>query len=70
MNSAMDELTAETRRSYGEERVGAFARWQLQMSEFGPFIPLFQPAVHRAHGDRVTEVPLTPLGTVDVANIR
>ena len=70
VNTAMDELTAETRRSYGEERVGAFARWQLQMSEFGPFIPLFQPAVHRAHGDRVTEVPLTPLGTVDVASIR
>lgn len=69
VNSAMDALTAETRRSYGDERAGAFARWQLQMSEFGPFVPLFQPAAHRAHGDRVTEVPLTPLGVIDVASI-
>ena len=70
VSSAMDELTAETRRSYGEERAGAFARWQLQMSEFGPFVPLFQPAAHRANGDRVTEVPLTPLGTIDLASVQ
>ena len=68
VSSAMDELTADTRRSYGEERAGAFARWQLQMSEFGPFVPLFQPAAHRANGDRVIEVPLTPLGTIDLAS--
>jgi len=70
VNSAMDELTEVTRRAFGEDRPGAFARWQLQMREFGPFVPLFQPAAHHAHGDRVTEVPLTPLGIINLARIR
>ena len=70
VSSAMDGLTAETRTSFGEERPGAFARWQLQMEQFGPFVPLFQPAAHLAHGERVTAVPRTSIGSVDLAGIR
>ncbi|GAA6525946.1 ABC transporter substrate-binding protein [Intrasporangium sp. DVR] len=70
VNSALDTLTAATRTSFGDERPGAFARWQLQMQQFGPFVPLFQPAAHVAHGGRVTAVPRTPIGSVDLAGIR
>ena len=70
VSSAMDALTAATRTSYGDERPGAFARWQLQMEQFGPFVPLFQPAAHLAHGERVTAVPRTSIGSVDLAGIR
>jgi peptide/nickel transport system substrate-binding protein len=69
VNSAMDELTRATRNSFGDERPGAYARWQMQMNEASPFIPLFQPAAHHAHGERVTGLARTPLGVVNLAGI-
>ncbi|MDV3222916.1 ABC transporter substrate-binding protein [Intrasporangium sp.] len=66
----MSALTEATRSSFGEERPGAFARWQVQMNLFGPFVPLFQPAAHHAHGERVTELPRSPLVAIDLARVR
>jgi peptide/nickel transport system substrate-binding protein len=70
MNPGMDDLSAATRTAYGDARPGAFARWQQQMNELSPFVPLFQPASHQAHGDRVSELPATPLVAVDLAKVR
>lgn len=70
VDQAMDELTEATRTSFGDERPGAFARWQLQMNLLGPFVPLFQPAAHYAHGDRVTELPRSPLVAIELPHVR
>lgn len=70
VSSVLDTLTEQARTSYGDDRPQAFARWQLEMARTGSFVPLFQPAAHTAHGERVTAVPRTPIGSVDLAGIR
>lgn len=65
-------LDAETaaRVAYGEDRSAAYERWQLLMNSRSPFVPLFQPASHHAHGDRVTDLSTSPVWTLDIAQVR
>jgi peptide/nickel transport system substrate-binding protein len=66
----IDTLTEAARASVGDDRPAAYAAWQRAVDARGPFVPLFQPSSHLAHGPRVTELPTNPVWTLDVAGIR
>ena len=48
----------------------AYAAWQRELNASGPFVPLFQPSSHLAHGRRVSELPTNPVWTLDLAGLR
>jgi peptide/nickel transport system substrate-binding protein len=66
----IDTLTDAARASVGDDRPAAYAAWQRALDASGPFVPLFQPSSHLAHGPRVTELPTNPVWTLDIAAIR
>lgn len=65
----VDDLTDEARMSVGADRPMAYAAWQRALDVAGPFVPLFQPSSHLAHGPRVTDLPTHPVWTLDLAGI-
>ncbi|HET8988490.1 MAG TPA: ABC transporter substrate-binding protein [Humibacillus sp.] len=66
----IDTLTDAARASVGADRPTAYAAWQRQLDASGPFVPLFQPSSHLAHGRRVSELPTNPVWTLDLAGVR
>ncbi|TQM65087.1 ABC transporter substrate-binding protein [Humibacillus xanthopallidus] len=65
----IDTLTDAARASVGDDRPDAYAAWQRALNTAGPFVPLFQPSSHLAHGPRVTELPTNPVWTLDLAGV-
>jgi peptide/nickel transport system substrate-binding protein len=70
LDQGIDGVTRAARSAFGDERPGSYARWQLQMNSSSPFIPLFVPGRHHAHGDRVTDLPASPVMELDLARVR
>lgn len=66
----VDTLTDAARTSVGADRPMAYAAWQRELNASGPFVPLFQPSSHLAHGRRVSELPTNPVWTLDLAGLR
>ncbi|GAA2167901.1 peptide/nickel transport system substrate-binding protein [Humibacillus xanthopallidus] len=65
----IDTLADAARSSVGDDRPAAYAAWQRALNTSGPFVPLFQPSSHLAHGPRVTELPTNPVWTLDLAGV-
>lgn len=65
----VDTLTDTARASVGDDRPAAYAAWQRALNTSGPFVPLFQPSSHLAHGPRVSELPTNPVWTLDLAGV-
>jgi peptide/nickel transport system substrate-binding protein len=65
----LDTLTDAARASVGDDRPAAYAAWQQALNVRGPFVPLFQPSSHLAHGPRVTQLPTNPVWTLDLAGV-
>jgi peptide/nickel transport system substrate-binding protein len=70
VDTEVDTLTEAARASIGADRPVAYAVWQQALDARGPFVPLFQPSSHLAHGKRVSELPTNPVWTLDLARVR
>ena len=70
VDTEVDTLTDAARASVGADRPVAYAVWQQALDARGPFVPLFQPSSHLAHGQRVSELPTNPVWTLDLARVR
>jgi len=70
VDTEVDTLSEAARASIGGDRPVAYAVWQQALDARGPFVPLFQPSSHLAHGQRVTELPTSPVWTLDLARVR
>ena len=70
VDTEVDTLTDAARASIGADRAVAYAVWQQALDSSGPFVPLFQPSSHLAHGQRVSELPTNPVWTLDLARVR
>ena len=66
----VDALTDAARRSVGDDRATTYAAWQQGLDRSGPFVPLFQPSSHLAHGQRVSNLPTNAVWTLDLAGVR
>jgi peptide/nickel transport system substrate-binding protein len=70
VDTEVDTLSEAARASIGGDRPVSYAVWQQALDARGPFVPLFQPSSHLAHGQRVTELPTSPVWTLDLARVR